>query len=121
MPRKADIPADLFLDRAAGEEDGQAKRDNGEPLSRQKSVGPASYTKVRSSRIGRPPVLEGPKEPVTLYLTEPAAHRLEEARYLLRTEHGLKTTKSALADYALRHGLQDLATVAAELGREQGE
>lgn len=123
MPRKADIPADLFLDRSgeAGGEVKPAKQANGKSLSQQNRARPASYTKLRRARVGRPPVLEGPKESVTLYLTEPAARRLEEARYLLRTEHGLKTTKSALADYALRHGLEDLATVAVELAREQGQ
>lgn len=123
MPRKADIPADLFLDRSGrtDREEAPEKQENGKQLIRKKGAGPASYTRLRQVRMGRPPVLEGPKESVTLYLTEAAARRLEEARYLLRSEYGLKTTKSALADYALRHGLQDLATVAEELGREQGQ
>jgi len=53
-----------------------------------------------------------------LYLTDPALHRLEEARYVLLTEYGVKTSKSALADLALRTGLADLAAVASELGEE---
>ena len=115
MRRRADIPADLFLDEPAadGEEGGEEK-----PSKRQTDKTAKRYTTTkRGKRVGRPPVLEGPKEPVTLYLTEPAAHRLEEARYLLLTKHDLKTTKSALADYALRHGLEDLTKVAEELGR----
>ena len=121
MPKKADIPADLFLDETRKGDGGEAQQQNGKTLRQQKGKRPKSVTKVKSTKVGRPPVLEGPKEPVTLYLTEPAARRLEEARYLLRSEHGLKTTKSALTDYALRHALEDLAKVAEELGAEQGE
>ncbi|MCD6360657.1 MAG: hypothetical protein J7M38_07275 [Armatimonadetes bacterium] len=121
MARKTDIPADLFHDT---EQDGDAGE---EQEKNAKKAKPRSVVKLKrpkkrgSSRVGRPPSLEGPKEPVTLYLTQPAAHRLEEARYLLLTEHGVKTTRSALADYALRHGLEDLAEVAEELGRGQEE
>ncbi len=59
---------------------------------------------------------QGAKSPVTLYLTEPVVHRLEEARFLLLSEYGVKTSKSALADYALGQALADLATVAEDLG-----
>lgn len=121
MPRKADIPADLFLDEPEKGKGGEPAGKDRETLSRQKGKPASSVTRVGAKRVGRPPILQGPKEPVTLYLTGPAAHRLEEARYLLFAEHGLKTTKSALADYALRHALEDLTKVAEELSREQAE
>jgi len=71
-----------------------------------------------SSRLGRPPAQEGPKIAVTLYLTEPVAHRLEEAKFRLLTEYGVKTSKSAVADFAIRHGLHNLAAAAEDLRRD---
>lgn len=70
------------------------------------------------SRVGRPPAQEGPKVAVTLYLTEPVAHRLEEVKFLLLTEYDVKTSKSAIADFALRHGLDDLQAAADDLRRD---
>lgn len=69
-------------------------------------------------RVGRPPAQEGPKVAVTLYLTEPVAHLLEEVKFLLLTEYDVKTTKSAIADFALRNGLDDLQAAADDLRRE---
>ena len=73
---------------------------------------------VDAGRIGRPPAQEGPKEAVTLYLTEPVAHMLEEVKFRLLTEYDLKTSKSAIADFAIRHGLDDLQAAADDLRRE---
>jgi hypothetical protein len=70
------------------------------------------------ARVGRPPAQEGPKVAVTLYLTEPVAHLLEEVKFLLLTEYDVKTSKSAIADFALRHGLDDLQAAADDLRRE---
>ncbi|MFW5866673.1 MAG: hypothetical protein ACOCX2_02580 [Armatimonadota bacterium] len=69
-------------------------------------------------RVGRPPAQEGPKVAVTLYLTEPVAHLLEEVKFLLLTEYDVKTTKSAIADFALRNGLNDLQAAADDLRRD---
>jgi hypothetical protein len=71
-----------------------------------------------ASRIGRPPAQEGPKDAVTLYLTEPVAHMLEEVKFRLLTEYGVKTSKSAIADFAIRNGLNDLQAAADDLRRE---
>lgn len=117
MPRKVDIPADFFLQPRSVGASKPASQDNGKTLSRQNEEEPRHR---EAARVGRPPTLEGPKEAVTLYLTEPTARRLEEVRYLLLTEYGVRTSKSALADFALRHSLQDLEALAAELGGEKG-
>jgi len=69
-------------------------------------------------RVGRPPAQEGPKVAVTLYLTEPVAHLLEEVKFLLLTEYDVKTTKSAIADFAMRNGLDDLQAAADDLRRD---
>ncbi|MFP4250417.1 MAG: hypothetical protein ACLFU7_12205 [Armatimonadota bacterium] len=71
-----------------------------------------------TSRVGRPPAQEGPKVAVTLYLTEPVAHLLEEVKFLLLTEYHVKTTKSAIADFAMRNGLEDLQAAADDLRRD---
>ncbi|MGD9494812.1 MAG: hypothetical protein AB7Y46_00750 [Armatimonadota bacterium] len=68
--------------------------------------------------MGRPPAQDGPKVAVTLYLTEPVAYLLEEARYLLLTQYGVKTSKSAIADFGLRRGLIDLEAAAEDLRRD---
>lgn len=118
MPRKADIPADLFFDEPAANPK-RTKKPNAyddETLKRQKVKPPEARPDVSVAKIGRPPMQEGPKSPVTLYLTEPVLHRLEEARYVLLSEYGVKTSKSALADYALGRALVDLAVVAEDLG-----
>ncbi|MGI5817802.1 MAG: hypothetical protein ACOX9R_06860 [Armatimonadota bacterium] len=70
-----------------------------------------------ASRVGRPPAQEGPKVAVTLYLTEPVAHLLEEVKFLLLTEYDVRTSKSAIADFALRSGLDDLQAAADDLRR----
>ena len=117
MPRKADIPADLFFDEPAAKPKRARKTepDDGKPLKRQVvKLSKADETET-AKPVGRPPIQEGPKSPVTLYLTEPVLHRLEEARYVLLSEHGVKTSKLALADYALGRALADLATVAEDL------
>jgi len=72
----------------------------------------------RPARVGRPPAQEGPKVAVTLYLTEPVAHMLEEVKFLLLTEYDVRTSKSAIADFAMRHGLDDLRAAADDLRRE---
>lgn len=133
MPRKADIPADLFLDKAptkvggasqgssqeVGEAPESAPEDDSKTLKGENVKRPKSYTKLSDvKKANRAAIQAGPKSPVTLYLTEPALHRLEEARYVLLTEYGVKTSKSALADLALQTGLADLAAVASELGEE---
>ncbi len=69
-------------------------------------------------RIGRPPAQEGPKMAVTLYLTEPVAHLLEEVKFRLLTEYGVRTSKSAIADFAMRQGLSDLEAAAEDLRRD---
>ncbi|MBD3293162.1 MAG: hypothetical protein GF393_09575 [Armatimonadia bacterium] len=71
-----------------------------------------------SARVGRPPAQEGPKVAVTLYLTEPVAHLLEEVKFRLLTEYDVKTSKSAIADFAMRNGLDDLQAAADDLRRE---
>ena len=118
MPRKADIPADLFFDEPAAKPKRAKKTEaaDGKALKRQNVKPPEASPDVALAKIGRPPMQEGPKSPVTLYLTPPVLHRLEEARYVLLSEYGIKTSKSALADYALGRALADLATVAEDLG-----
>ena len=69
-------------------------------------------------RVGRPPAQEGPKVAVTLYLTEPVAHLLEEVKFRLLTEYDVKTSKSAIADFAMRNGLEDLQAAADDLRRD---
>ncbi|MFW6155909.1 MAG: hypothetical protein ACOC7J_01210 [Armatimonadota bacterium] len=71
-----------------------------------------------AARVGRPPAQEGPKVAVTLYLTEPVAHLLEEVKFRLLTEYNVKTSKSAVADSGLRNGLDDLQAAADDLRRE---
>ena len=117
MPRKADIPADLFFDEPAAKPKRTKKVEpaDSKTLKRQNVKPPEAETDIAVARIGRPPMQEGPKSPVTLYLTAPVLHRLEEARFVLLSEYGVKTSKSALADYALGQALADLATVAEEL------
>lgn len=117
MPRKADIPADLFFDEPAAKPKRvkNAEVADGKALKRQNGKSPKAEPGVAVAKVGRPPMQEGPKSPVTLYLTEPVLHRLEEVRFVLLTEYGIKTSKSALADYALGRALADLATVADDL------
>jgi len=44
-----------------------------------------------------------PKVQVSVYLSREAARWLDAARLELQHDHGIKTTKSALADYAIRY------------------
>lgn len=128
MARRPEIPEDVFFDpREDDKQTGQEAQ-----RSRRSEEGPRSYRRLGeetqaqeteaeeegTSRVGRPPAQEGPKVAVTLYLTEPVAHRLEEARFLLLTEHDVKTSKSAIADFAIRHGLDDLSAAAEDLRRD---
>jgi hypothetical protein len=93
VPRKADIPADLFFDEPAAKPKRAKKTEDADDkaLKRQNAKPPKADPDVAVARIGRPPMQEGPKSPVTLYLTEPVLHRLEEARFLLLSEYGVKT------------------------------
>ena len=116
MRKRPEIPEDLFFDQAAPQTDERAQEET--PLTQQNGKPLRHYTRLTKSRVGRPPLLDGPKVAVTVYLTEPVARRLEEARYLLLSEHGVKTSKSALADFALRVGLGDLEAAADDLRRE---
>ncbi len=124
MARRPEIPEDVFFDAsAANRTKNEETRNDSARSQRSRGGGPRSYRRVApapgaSGRPGRPPDLEGPKVAVTLYLTEPVAQLLEEARYLLMTEHGVKTSKSAIADFALREGLADLARAADALRRD---
>ncbi len=128
MARRPQIPEDVFFDESrADRESEDAQRNDQLARSRRVGSGPRSYRRSSEerrqepeepARVGRPPAQEGPKVAVTLYLTEPVAHLLEEARYLLLTEHGVKTSKSAIADFGLRAGLADLAAAAEDLRRD---
>jgi len=125
VARRPEIPEDVFFDPAPSD---KGKRDNerndAAAQAERSEGGPRSYrtlspeTTSGTPRIGRPPAQEGPKVAVTLYLTEPVAQLLEETRYLLLTEHRVKTSKSAIADFALRHGLSDLSAAADDLRRD---
>ena len=83
-----------------------------------KAPEPRSEPDSEPARVGRPPAQEGPKVAVTLYLTEPVAHMLEEVKFLLLTEYDVRTSKSAIADFAMRNGLRDLQAAADDLRRE---
>ena len=128
MARRPEIPEDVFFDAPRTDREKRAEAGtDAQPAagSEQPRGGRArSYRTVRrpvpeeAARVGRPPAQEGPKVAVTLYLTEPVAYLLEETRYRLLTEHDLRTSKSAIADFALRHALGDLAAAAEDLRRD---
>ena len=128
MARRPQIPEDVFFDQSRADRESEGEQGNGRSARARKSGdGPRSYRRLSEetaaepeerARVGRPPAQEGPKVAVTLYLTEPVALLLEEARYLLLTEHGVKTSKSAIADFGLRAGLSDLAAAAEDLRRD---
>lgn len=115
MRKRPEIPEDVFFDDTPAEQE----PDKGKPLKRQKG----KTTKGQEARkqaeqtepSAPPPAEEEPKSPVTLYLTRPVLHRLEEARFVLLTEHGVKTSKSAIANYALTAALEDLGAAAEAL------
>lgn len=128
MARRPEIPEDVFFDapRRDREKRPEAGTDAQPPAGDEQPRGgrARSYRTVRRpareepARVGRPPAQEGPKVAVTLYLTEPVAYLLEETRYRLLTEHDLRTSKSAIADFALRRALQDLEAAAEDLRRD---
>ena len=128
MARRPQIPEDVFFDESRADREGEdAQRNGGPDRTRRTAGGPRSYRRLweetaaepeEQARVGRPPAQEGPKVAVTLYLTAPVAHLLEEVRYLLLTEHGVKTSKSAIADFGLRAGLTDLTAAAEDLRRD---
>jgi hypothetical protein len=128
VARRPEIPEDVFFDTHRTDKEkrpatGTAAQSPAE--NEQRRGGRArSYRTVQrpvpeqSARVGRPPAQEGPKIAVTLYLTEPVAYLLEETRYRLLTEHNVRTSKSAIADFALRRALQDLEAAAEDLRRD---
>ena len=118
MRKRPEIPEDVFFDDTpADEEPHEAK-----PLKRQKAKttkGQAGRKRPEDAEPPAPPPAEDEaKSPVTLYLTRPVLHRLEEARFLLLTEHGVKTSKSAIANYALTAALHSLQEAADALREE---
>lgn len=129
MARRPEIPEDVFFDapRANKEKRGRTRIDAGtqvqeeQPRQRSRGQRPGPEEAPAPSpapRVGRPPTQDGPKVAVTLYLTEPVAYLLEEVRYRLLTEHDVRTSKSAIADYALRQALDDLEAAAEALRRD---
>ncbi len=148
MRKRPEIPEDVFFNvaPAADEPSGEPIVPGEEPELQtepadevleksmgEKSSGPRSYTRLSDARkrrepqpepaseparVGRPPAQEGPKVAVTLYLTEPVAHMLEEVKFLLLTEYDVRTSKSAIADFAVRNGLRDLQAAADDLRRD---
>lgn len=127
MARRPEIPENVFFDAPRTDREKRTESGTDTQLAareEQPRGGRArSYRTVHrpapqpSARVGRPPAQEGRKVAVTLYLTEPVAHLLEETRYRLLTEHDLRTSKSAIADFALRHALGDLEAAAEDLRR----
>ena len=63
-----------------------------------------------------PAAAEG-KVQVTIYLSEPAALALEKMRYALMLEYGIKTTKSAIAQYAIEATAKDIEGLARGVGK----
>lgn len=116
------IPEDEVLQKTMGERVGrESHRSRYAPEPQRKAEAVAEWKdkpEAQAPRIGRPPAQEGPKVAVTLYLTEPVAHLLEEVRFRLLTEYGVRTSKSAIADFAMRRGLGDLDAAAEDLRRD---
>ena len=118
------LPEDEVLQKTMGERGGrESYRSPRTPEPQRSSEALAAWedepeVEAEVPRIGRPPAQEGPKVAVTLYLTEPVAHLLEEVRYRLLTEYGVRTSKSAIADFAMRQGLGDLEAAAEDLRRD---
>ena len=109
MRKRPDIPEDVFFEDTPAVE----AEDADKTLKRESAKMPAG----RASRADIASE-EQMKSPVTIYLTRPILHRLEEARFLLLTEHGVKTSKSAIANYALGTALEDLDAAAEALRKE---
>ena len=116
MRKRPEIPEDVFFDNSSAQDEEPSDEERQETEEEHR---PAERAPRDRSRVGRPPAQEGPKVAVTLYLTEPVAHSLEEVKFLLLTEHGVRTSKSAIADFALRHGLDDLEAAADDLRRDE--
>jgi len=113
--KRPQIPEDVFFDDSPAEEEPH----EGKPLKRQKAKTTKGQEGRKRPEEAEPPAAEDePKSPVTLYLTRPVLHRLEEARFLLLTEHGVKTSKSAIANYALTAALGNLQEAADALREE---
>ena len=118
------IPEDEVLQKTMGERGGrESYRPPRTPEPQRSSEALAAWedepeVEAEVPRIGRPPAQEGPKMAVTLYLTEPVAHLLEEVKFRLLTEYGVRTSKSAIADFAMRQGLSDLEAAAEDLRRD---
>lgn len=66
----------------------------------------------------RPVATDEAKVQVTIYLSEAAAMALEKMRYTLMLEHGVKTSKSAIAQYAIEAAAKDVEGVARGLTGE---
>ena len=115
MPKKADIPEDVFFNDA---ETPATQDDSKKAKGQKRKRTPASYRRV--TRPEPEPPAEPPKVPVTMYLTEAVANRLEEVKYLLLMEHGVRTNKSAIANYALRVALEEMDAVARAMGGTAG-
>lgn len=111
MPRKADIPDDIFFDDTGTKEEQEASK----KARRENGTEARTYDRVAETEAPETPASEAVKVPATLYLTEPVAYRLEEVRFRLLTEHGVKTNKSAIANYALGVGLEDIEAAAEAL------
>lgn len=58
------------------------------------------------------------KVQVTIYLSERAALTLEKLRYELMLEHGVKASKSAIAQFAIEAASRDLEAMARALSGE---
>lgn len=116
-----DRPDDLSDDTLAksmGESGGRTYVKLSEVRERRDDARSEPEDEEGSARVGRPPAQEGPKIAVTLYLTEPVAHLLEEVKFRLLTEYDVRTSKSAIADFGLRNGLADLQAAADDLRRD---
>ncbi len=64
----------------------------------------------------RPAAAEEGKVQVTIYLTDAVAMSLEQMRYQLMMEYGIKASKSAIAQYAIQTAAKDVEALAKGLG-----
>jgi hypothetical protein len=111
VPRKADIPDDIFFDDTGTKKEQEASK----KAKRQRGKEARAHDRVAETEASETAAGEAVKMPATLYLTEHVAYRLEEVRFRLLTEHGVKTNKSAIANYALGVGLEDIEAAAEAL------
>jgi len=116
-PNEQVEPADEVLEKSMGER-GSGPRSYTRLSDARKRPEPQPEPASEPARVGRPPAQEGPKVAVTLYLTEPVARMLEEVKFVLLTEYDVRTSKSAIADFAMRNGLRDLQAAADDLRRD---